>query len=110
LRLAEQSECLLFAAGETIALPIRLKGRSFLILRGEIGESAALTTVEPLAARLRPSVHTLDQAGAERFVATRLARRIGPYADYSVWNAARDAADIDELCHCGRGAAGRGRT
>jgi hypothetical protein len=96
--MAEQSECLLFAAGESIVLPIRLRGWSFLILRGELVESDALTTMEQPGAQLRPSVHTLDRAGAERFVAARLARRIGPYADYAVWNAARDAADIDEFC------------
>ena len=92
------TECLLFAAGENIALPIRFRGRSFLVLRGELVESVALTIIEQSGAQLRPSVHTLDRAGAERFVAARLARRIGPYADYAVWNAARDAADIDEFC------------
>ena len=94
--LAERSECLLFAAGENIALPIRLKGRSFLLLRGELAESAALTTIEQPGAALRASVHTLDRAGAERFVAARLARRIGPYAHYAVWHAAREATDIDQ--------------
>ena len=96
--LAEQGECLLFAAGENIALPIRFRGRSFLVLRGELVESVALTIIEQSGAQLRPSVHTLDRAGAERFVAARLARRIGPYADYAIWHAARDAADIDEFC------------
>jgi hypothetical protein len=96
--LAEQSECLLFSAGENIALPIRLKGRSFLVLCGELVASVALTVLDQAGAQLRPSVHTLDQAGAERFVAARLARRIGPYADYAIWRAARDAVDIDEFC------------
>jgi hypothetical protein len=95
--LAEQGECLLFSAGENIALPIRLKGRSFLVLRGELVDAVALTVIEQ-SGQLRPSVHTLDQAGAERFVAARLARRIGPYADYAIWHAARDAVDIDEFC------------
>jgi mechanosensitive ion channel-like protein len=96
--LAQQGECLLFATGENIALPIRLKGRSFLILRGELAESAALITIEQRGALSRPSVYTLDRAGAERFVAARLARRIGPYAEYALWRAAPDASDIEEFC------------
>ena len=46
----------------------------------------------------RPSVHTLNRAGAERYLASELARRIGPYAEYVVWRAARDSADLEELC------------
>ena len=46
----------------------------------------------------RTSVYTLNRAGAERYLAGKLSRRIGPYAEYVVWRAARDAATLEELC------------
>ena len=42
-------------------------------------------------------MHTLNRASAERYVAVELARRIGPYAGYVVWQAARGAANLEEL-------------
>jgi hypothetical protein len=95
--LAEGSELLLFGRGESIALPTRLKGWSFLLLRGELIEPLAFGTIG-VSDEGRPSVHTLNRASAERYVATRLARRIGPYAEYVVWQAARDATNLEELC------------
>ena len=96
--LAEGCELLLFGRGESIALPTRMKGWLFLLLRGELVEPLDFGGVAMSNWEGRPSVYTLDRASAERYVATALARRIGPYAMYVVWRAAHDAADLEELC------------
>jgi len=95
--LAEGSEFLLFGRGERIELPSRMKGWSFLVLRGELVVPSAFGTIDPADCEVGPSVHTLNRASAERYVAVELARRIGPYAGYVVWQAARGAANLEEL-------------
>ncbi len=95
--LAEGCEFLLFGRGERIELPSRMKGWSFLLLRGELLAPSAFGSIGLADWEGQPSVHTLNRASGERYVASELARRIGPYAEYVVWRAARDSADLEEL-------------
>jgi hypothetical protein len=96
--MAEGGELLLFGRGESIALPVRLKGWPCLLLRGELVEPVTFGPIGISDWEGRPSVYTLNRAGAERHLAGKLAQHIGPYAEYAVWRAARDATTLEELC------------
>lgn len=92
--LVEGSAVVLFGTGESIVVPPHLKGRAFLLLRGELVDWAIGTAdIES-----QDSIYSFSRAAAERYVGGKLARRIGPYAEYAVRQAARNTSGLLELC------------
>lgn len=96
--LVEGSAVVLFGTGECIVLPPRLKGRAFLLLRGELVDLAAFETSGTADIGSQPSIYSPSRVSAERYLAGELARRIGPYAEYAVRQAAQNTWDLEELC------------
>jgi hypothetical protein len=76
--------------------PDRHDGWSFLLLRGDaIGASEF-----DVAAGENGAVHLLDQLGrgaAVRFLASKLATYIDPYAEFAVHKLSRTAPDLNDL-------------
>lgn len=89
--LVEAGEALLFDDGERISLPARLAGRVCLLVDGALGE----THSNPAAGGFG---HDLTWEASLGRIKDLLSRRIGPYAEYAVDQAAAHAATLTAVC------------
>lgn len=96
--LAEAGDVLLFGAGETAVLSEHQRGRAYLLLSGALVDAPVIDGAVGGIHGDRPPVEALSRIGAERYLAAALASRIGPYAEYAIHHAARDASTLEDLC------------
>jgi small-conductance mechanosensitive channel len=103
-RAIAEGELLLYAAGERIVLPGRLEGCKFLLVDGELRESAhdldrSLAAERSAGADAgEGSAFHITRRIALAGIADNLAQYIGPYARLAIeWEAAR-TADLNAIC------------
>lgn len=95
-RLRESSDLLMFAANEYLVAPARTQGRGFLIIQGEAERDPEFETLQHAESGFE--LRRLGRTAAIRRIADELALHIGPYAEFAVGRAAKDAPNIVELC------------
>ena len=94
-------ESLLYDEGERIILPERFAGCVFVLLEGELSETplARQNANDLFPWKTSPhATHELTRAASLSLIERALVRRIGPYAAWSVEQAAAGGASLAQIC------------
>lgn len=94
-------ESLLYDEGERIILPERLANRVYVLLEGKLSEIplARQNANEPLPWKTSAQAkHELTRAASLSLIERALVRRIGPYAEWAVEQAAAGSASLTQIC------------